>query len=142
YRLNHPQNESPKPNAPRNTPRRTPDKPHPLWRVCDNSKTVKPNDNPPNEPPWGMMMRLAMTPAKRTTPTTTGQTKPKRAPHTRFCGFCHLNPTPATPPNEHGRTTTHPPNESRERQQVETTTQAQTNPTPASAGVVIFKVFF
>ncbi|KAF9511009.1 hypothetical protein BS47DRAFT_1364090 [Hydnum rufescens UP504] len=56
----------------------------------------------------------------------TGQTKPKRAPHTRF--FCHLNPTPATPPNEHGRTTTHLPNESRERQQVETTTQAPDEP--------------
>ncbi|KAF9504044.1 hypothetical protein BS47DRAFT_1369075 [Hydnum rufescens UP504] len=77
-------------------------------------------------------------------PTTTSQTKPKRAPHTRFCGCVVIlslssDPTPATPPNEHGRTTTHLSNESRERQQVETTTQARTNPTPAEPGVVIFK---
>ncbi|KAF9503058.1 hypothetical protein BS47DRAFT_1369821 [Hydnum rufescens UP504] len=53
---------------------------------------------------------------------------------------CHLDPTPVTPLNEHGRTMTHPPNESCERQRVETTMQARTNPTPAEAGVVIFKV--
>ncbi|KAF9508454.1 hypothetical protein BS47DRAFT_1365934 [Hydnum rufescens UP504] len=101
YHLNHLQNESPKPNAPRNTPRRNPGtrthntRPqgpqtnHTCFGGCViilRSSTVKPNDNPLNKPPRGMMMRPAMTPAKRTTPTMTGQTKPKRAPHTRFCG--------------------------------------------------------
>ncbi|KAF9514412.1 hypothetical protein BS47DRAFT_1453468 [Hydnum rufescens UP504] len=28
----------------------TPDEPHPLWQVCDNSKMVKQNDNLPNKP--------------------------------------------------------------------------------------------
>ncbi|KAF9508762.1 hypothetical protein BS47DRAFT_1365687 [Hydnum rufescens UP504] len=76
-----------------------------------------------------------MTPAKRTMPTTTGQTKPKRAPHPllRVC-VCHLDPTPATLLNKHGRTTTHLPNESHEWQQVETTTQAPDEPHTRRSG--------
>ncbi|KAF9504183.1 hypothetical protein BS47DRAFT_1368977 [Hydnum rufescens UP504] len=46
------------------------------------------------------------------------------------------------PPNEHGRTTTHPPNESREWQRVKTMMQARDEPHTCRSGVVIFKVFF
>ncbi|KAF9504117.1 hypothetical protein BS47DRAFT_1369026 [Hydnum rufescens UP504] len=60
-----------------------------------------------------------------------------------LAGVClSSGPNTCDPPNEHGRTTTHPPNESHEWQRVETTMQAPDEPTPAEAGVVIFKVFF
>ncbi|KAF9504045.1 hypothetical protein BS47DRAFT_1369076 [Hydnum rufescens UP504] len=54
--------------------------------------------------------------------------------HTPASAVCHLNPTPMTPPNEHGRTMTHPPNESRERQRVETTMQAPDEPHTRRSG--------
>ncbi|KAF9502882.1 hypothetical protein BS47DRAFT_1369944 [Hydnum rufescens UP504] len=54
----------------------------------NNIRQTKPanDDWPDRTPDKTTPAKAAMTPAKRTTPTTTSQTKPKRAPHTRFCG--------------------------------------------------------
>ncbi|KAF9504517.1 hypothetical protein BS47DRAFT_1368727 [Hydnum rufescens UP504] len=60
-------------------------------------------------------------------PATTVQKTSNTHPLWWVC-VCDLDPTPATPPNEHGRMTTRLPNESHERQQVETTMQTPDEP--------------
>ncbi|KAF9502626.1 hypothetical protein BS47DRAFT_1370132, partial [Hydnum rufescens UP504] len=54
--------------------------------------------------------------------------------HTPAAVVCDLDPTPATPPNKHGRMTAHPPNESHEWQQVETTMQTPDEPHTRRSG--------
>ncbi|KAF9502623.1 hypothetical protein BS47DRAFT_1370135, partial [Hydnum rufescens UP504] len=95
-----------------------------------SSKMTTRRTNPPNSP-LGMMMRPAKTTrAKRNTPMTTGQTKPKRVPHTRFGGRKpRTNPTPASAGGVVILS-----NKLKPRR------KPRMNPTPAEAGVVIFKV--
>ncbi|KAF9506767.1 hypothetical protein BS47DRAFT_1367124 [Hydnum rufescens UP504] len=93
--------------------------------------TVKPNDNLPNEPPWGMMMRPAMTPAKQTMPTMTSQTKPKRF----VIWTQHLRPHRTNMGERQPTRQMNPMNSNKSKPQH----KPQTNPTPAEAGVVIFK---
>ncbi|KAF9515550.1 hypothetical protein BS47DRAFT_1360849 [Hydnum rufescens UP504] len=79
-----------------------------------SSKMTTRRTNPPNSP-LGMMMRPAKTTrAKRNTPTTTGQTKPKRVPHTRFGGCVVILSNESKPQRK-----------------------PRTNPTPASAGILL-----
>ncbi|KAF9508455.1 hypothetical protein BS47DRAFT_1365935 [Hydnum rufescens UP504] len=111
YRLNHPQNESPKPNAPRNTPRRNPG--------------TRTHDTRPQGPQMNHTCFGGCVIILRPNP---------REHHTPAEVVCHLDPTPATPLNEHRRMTTHPLNESRKRQQVETMTQALDEPHTRRSG--------
>ncbi|KAF9503340.1 hypothetical protein BS47DRAFT_1369603 [Hydnum rufescens UP504] len=72
--------------------------------LCEN-----PPDKHPDEPAV-----CAATQARNSQPLNT--TIDNIAHHTPAAAVCDLDPTPTTLPNEHGRMTTRPPNESQERQ--------------------------
>ncbi|KAF9513351.1 hypothetical protein BS47DRAFT_1362543 [Hydnum rufescens UP504] len=149
-------------------PQKTPDRTtHPPKWVCGNLKVPSLHENPPgkhtDEPPvcTATQAQSACPPNMTTnkiayhTPTaavrkphtnkgcaqppTTHDHSAKNKYHTPAEAVCHLDPTPMTPPNEHRRMMTHPPNESHERQQVETTMQApdETHTHQSGCGILL-----
>ncbi|KAF9508456.1 hypothetical protein BS47DRAFT_1365936 [Hydnum rufescens UP504] len=135
YRLNHPQNESPKPNAPRNTPD-GPQMNHTCFGGCViilrwSSQMTTRRMNPPGNDDVTGHDTCQTNHANHDRP---DQTQESTTHPQKWVCVCHLDPTPATPLNEHRRMTTHPLNESRKRQQVETMTQALDEPHTRRSG--------
>ncbi|KAF9509731.1 hypothetical protein BS47DRAFT_1365028 [Hydnum rufescens UP504] len=101
--------QPPKPKEP--APKMTIDKC--VYHTPTSAGVPSPHENSPDEH-MGKPPVCAATQAQRALPLNTGIDK--IAYHTPAAAVCHLDPTPVTLPNKHGRMMTNPPNESRQWQ--------------------------